>query len=203
MTNPNENKKNTCHYDFLRFERCKFTAHKWKLSNSLGFMGPSWSDFSLASVLFGLYECVCNNSLKLYHGEISRLCYIAGHYRTITCITSSALISQNGGWGAQQESLCINSVTVDVQVWGGCILVWRLYFCTTLPALAAVSLAWAVARVWACTCVSACAVGGHVCMHVEWHLGKCGSSRRNIWLIIEVPWRKYDRESERAWCALP
>lgn len=128
MTNPNKNKKNTCNYDFLRCERCKFTAHKWKLSNSLGFMGPSWSDFSLALVLFGLYECVCNNSLKLYHGEISRLCYIAGHYRTITCITSSALISQKGGWGAQQESLCINSVTVDVQVWGGCLLVWRLAF---------------------------------------------------------------------------
>lgn len=91
-------------------------------------MGPSWSDFSLASVLFGLYECVCNNSLKLYHGEISRLCYIAGHYRTTTCITSSVLISQNGCWGAQQESRCINSVTVYMQVLGGCVCVCRLAF---------------------------------------------------------------------------
>lgn len=170
-------------------------------------MGPSWSDFSLASVLFGLYECVCNNSLKLYHGEISRLCYIAGHYRTITCITSSALISQNGGWGAQQESLCINSVTVDVQVWGGCILVWRLGFVFFLHDSSCTGCG--LAGMSSSTCVSVhtracmCAVGGHVCMHVEWHLGKCGSSRRNIWLIIEVPRKKYDHESERAWCARP
>lgn len=104
-------------------------------------MDPSWSDFSLASVLFGLYECVCNNSLKLYHGEISRLCYIAGHYRTTTCITSSVLISQNGCWGAQQESCCINSATVHVQVLGGSVRARRLYFCTTLTALAAGLLA--------------------------------------------------------------
>lgn len=97
-------------------------------------MGPSWSDFSLASVLFGLYECVCNNSLKLYHGEISRLCYIAGHYRTTTCITSSVLISQNGCWGAQQESRCINSVTVYVQFLGGCVCACRLvFFAPLLP----------------------------------------------------------------------
>lgn len=144
-TNPNKNKKNTCNYDFLRFKRCRFTAHKWKLSNSFGFMGPSRSDFSLASVLFGLYECVCNNSLKLHHGEISRLCYIAGHYRTTTCITSSVLISQNGCWGAQQEGrwppqLC----------YSGCAGLRRLcfsleaaffFFCTTLCALASCGLA--------------------------------------------------------------
>lgn len=41
----------------------------------------------------------------------------------------------------------------------------------------------------------ACGVWGCVCMHVEWHLAKCGSERRNIWLIIEVPWKKYDHES--------
>lgn len=40
-----------------------------------------------------------------------------------------------------------------------------------------------------------CGVWGCVCMHVEWHLAKCGSERRNIWLIIEVPWKKYDHES--------
>lgn len=172
-------------------------------------MGPSRSDFSLASVLFGLYECVCNNSLKLYHGEISRLCYIAGHYRTTTCITSSVLISQNGCWGAQREGRWLPQLCDS-----GCARLRRLcfsleagflgfFFCTTLCAVAAALLAWAVARVGACTRAPTCAVGGHVCMHVEWHLGKCGSSRRNIWLIIEVPWRKYDHESERAWCVPP
>lgn len=54
-------------------------------------------------------------------------------------------------------------------------------------------------RVCVCVCrcphaQSACMwrLEGFVCMHVEWHLVKCGNERRNIWLIIEVPWKKYD-----------
>lgn len=117
------------------FWTLQFTLHEWKSSESLEFIGPSWSDFSLASVLFGLYECVCNNSLKPYHGEISRPCYSTGHYRSTTCITSSLLISQSGCWGAQQESCCVNSISVYLRgfkrqclcMWANCICVCRLF----------------------------------------------------------------------------
>lgn len=66
--------------------------------------------------LFGLYECVCNNSLKPYHGEIIRPCYSDGHYRSTTCMASSLLIGQNGCWGAHQESCFVNSACALVHV---------------------------------------------------------------------------------------
>lgn len=57
--------------------------------------------------------CVCNNSLKPYHGEISGRRYGVEHYRSSTCITSFLpLVSQNGCRGAQQEGCCLNSISV-------------------------------------------------------------------------------------------
>lgn len=171
----------------------QFTLYDWKSSDSLVLIGPSWSDFSLALVLFSLYECVCNNSLKPYHGEIIRPCYSDGHYRSTTCIASSLLISQNGCWGAHQESCFVNCMCVYVCA---CLCVRRkpTSVCVNCFCLCLRLLAWTrVARVWARTCTYVVLAG--VCMHVEWHLAKCGSERRNIWLIIEVPWKKYDHES--------
>lgn len=92
-------------------------------------IGLSWCDFSLALVLFGLYECVGNNSLKPYRREIIRPCYSDGHYRSTTCIASSPLIAQNGCWGAHQESCFVNCIlecvrlcklpnNISICVWG-------------------------------------------------------------------------------------
>ncbi len=111
----------------------QFTLYDWKSSDSLVLIGPSWSDVSLALVLFGLYECVCNNSLKPYHGEIIRPCYSNGHYRSTTCITSSLLISQNGCWGAHQESCFVNCMCV-----------------------------YACACFWVCVCVCLCMLANHI-----------------------------------------
>lgn len=170
---------------FLMFWVLQSTLYDWKSSDSLVLIGPSWSDFSLALVLFGLYECVCNNSLKPYHGEIIRPCYSDGHYRSTTCITSSLLISQNGYWrAAPRELLCELHVCMSVHVFKSvCLCMWgksHLYMCVWVVFVSRCL----VRGVWGC-----------VCMHGEWHLAKCGSERRNIWLIIEVPWKKYDHES--------
>lgn len=77
------------------------------------FIGPSWSAFSLALVLFGLCACVCNKSLKSYRGEIISPCYSDGHYQWSTCITSSLLIGQSDCWGA-----ALWTVFVSVQMLG-------------------------------------------------------------------------------------
>lgn len=45
--------------------------YDWRSSDSLVLIGPSWSDFSLALVLFGLYEHVCNNSESCTMGRLS------------------------------------------------------------------------------------------------------------------------------------
>lgn len=150
-------------------------------------MGPSWFDFSLASALFGLYECVCNNSLKLYHGEISRLCYIAGHYRTTTCITSSVLISQNGCWGVQQESRCINSVPVYVQILGGCVCACRLFSFlhhSYRPTCGLASMS-------TCTCVSVCA---HMC---RWRA--CVQACR---MTFREKWQRQKKHLTHNWSAM-
>lgn len=104
----------TCHYYYSYSRVLPFTLYDWKSADSLFLIGPSWSDFSLALVLFGLYECVCNNSLTPFHGEIIKPRYSDGHYRSTTCITSSPLISQNGCRGAHQQCCFVNSVCVCV-----------------------------------------------------------------------------------------
>lgn len=161
----------------------------------------------MALVLSGLYECACNNSLKPYHGEIIRPCYSGGHYRSTTCITSSLLIPLNGCWGAHQESRSVSCARVYVHacfwVRFSCerTCVWGL-FSPASPCLCPRVCARLLARAWGCTCsaCSACSACSYVvfrgvCMHVDWHLAKCGGERGNIWLIIEVPWKKYDHES--------
>lgn len=94
-------------------ENCQTALGLWAHH---GLISP-WPRFYL------VYMSVCNNSLKLYHGEISRLCYIAGHYRTTTCITSSVFISQNGCWGAQQEGRWLPQLC-----YSGCAGLRRLCF---------------------------------------------------------------------------
>lgn len=179
-----------------------FTVYDWKSPDRLVLIGPSRSYFSLALVLFGLCECVCNNSLKPYHGEIIRPCFSDGHYRSTTCITSSLLISPNGCWGTHQESCFVNCTYVCVSVHVlDCVRVCanphlnvrvqRLFFAWSYCSMCAISMCVSMHMLR----VPACGVWGCVCMHVEWHLAKCGSEKRNIWLIIEVPWKKYDHES--------
>lgn len=115
-----------------------------------------------------------------------------------------------------KRGCCVNSISVHPRVfywlcmWAGRICMCRLLsppplFCSSLPSTGCgLVSANTLAYVRACTRTAAVPapsssshrrVAGCVCMHVEWHLAKCGSGRGNIWLIIEVPWKKYDHES--------
>lgn len=105
-----------------------------------------------------------------------------------------------------KRGCCVNSISVHPCVfywlcmWARRICMCRLLFpppfvCSSLPASGCRLVS---ANTSICAGVHAqrqCRVAGCVCMHVEWHLAKCGNGRGNIWLIIEVPWKKYDHES--------
>lgn len=54
----NKNKMETCNYDFSCSEAFPSALNGWKSSDSLELIGPSWSDFSLASVFYLVYTSV-------------------------------------------------------------------------------------------------------------------------------------------------
>ena len=145
----------TCNYNYSCSEYCNsqfMTENLKQLSVNWPIMVWFLSGLSLGLV----YTSVCNNSLKLYHGEIIRPCCSDGHYRSTTCISSTLLISQNGCWGAHQEC-CFVNCNCDCaceQTTCVCVLVCVVCFCLCLTVCAQCGCVFVImlACVVACTC---------------------------------------------------